>query len=89
MAGLKMLILGVVLGVVLALAVNVAMGTSAQDGDFVIPNPYASLDWLDCVNTYVVSNYTMEPVEDWVTIESTGEALIAACGQPYPDWAGQ
>ena len=86
---MRMLILGVALAAVLFVAANVVMDTLAQDGDYAIPNPYASLDWLDCVNTYVTSNYTMEPVEDWATIESTGEVLISACGQPYPDWAGQ
>ena len=84
---IKSLILGMALAAVLLMSASVAMGTFTHNGDYGIPNPYASIDWLDCVNTYVTSNYTMEPVEDWATVESTGDALIAACGQPNPDWA--
>jgi len=78
---MRKLILGIIVAVGLML-------TACSGYDETAINPDASLDWLDCVSVYTESNYTMEPVADWATIDSTGDALIAACGTP-PGMTGQ
>ena len=69
--------------IISALAVTGLLTACSGYGETQI-NPYASLDWLTCVNAYVESNYTMAPVPEWSSAESAGAALIAACGQPLP-----
>jgi hypothetical protein len=73
--------------ITLALAAGLMLTACGGLGETAI-NPDASLDWLDCVRVYVEGNYTMEPIADWATIDSTGDALIAACGTP-PGMTGQ